>query len=116
MEGQSNDASDLLSPDITYVVPGHHKLSGTFHGREEVMQHLAALRDTSGGTGETLKWIDWLVGESHLACLQYGQAERDGSRYRSHHVFLFTSDEEDLVLSIRVFFEDLDAADRFFSL
>jgi ketosteroid isomerase-like protein len=114
-EGQITDASDLLSPLVTYVVPGRHKMSGTFHGREEVTRHIAALHELSGGTGETLKWIDWMVGETHIAALQYGQAQRGGSIYRGHHLYLLKSDESDLVLDIRIFFEDQEAADRFFN-
>lgn len=89
-------------------------MSGTFHGREEVTRHFAALHELSGGTGEALKWIDWMVGETHIVALQYGQAQRGGIIYRGHHLYLLKSDEHDLVLEIRLFFEDQEAAERFF--
>jgi hypothetical protein len=90
-------------------------MSGTFHGREEVTRHIAALLELSGGTGEALKWIDWMVGETHIAVLQYGQAQRDVSIYRGHHLYLLKFDDRDLVLDIRIFFEDQEAAERFFN-
>ena len=90
-------------------------MSGTFHGREEVTRHIASLLEFSGGTGEALKWIDWMLGDTHIAVLQYGQAQRGSTLYRGHHLYLLRSDERDLVLEIRIFFEDQEAAERFFS-
>jgi ketosteroid isomerase-like protein len=45
-----DNAVTLLSPDVVFTVPGHHKLAGVFHGPEEVRRHFVALADYSGGT------------------------------------------------------------------
>ena len=110
-----DDAVPLLSPSVVYTVPGHHTLSGVFHGPDEVMRHIAALVDYSKGTFEVLKWMDWMVGETHITALQYAQAQNDGRIYRGHHLYLLESDTDDRLSDIKVFFEDQAAADRFFT-
>ena len=110
-----DDTVPLLSPNVVYTVPGHHQLSGVFHGPDEVRRHMATLVDYSKGTFEVLKWLDWMVGETHMAALQYAQAQNTGRIYRGHHLYLLKSDSDDLLSDIRVFFEDQAAADRFFA-
>ncbi len=110
-----DDAVPLLSPNVVYTVPGHHKLSGVFHGPDEVRRHVATLVDYSRGTFEVLKWVDWMLGESHITALQYAQVQKASGIYRGHHLYLLESDSDDLVSDIKVFFEDQAAAERFFT-
>jgi|SRR5580704_12960637 hypothetical protein len=110
-----DDATRLLSPNIVCTVPGQSKLSGIFHGPIEVRRHLVTLVELSGGTFEVLKWLDWMVGETHISVLQYAQAQREARVYRGHHLYLLESDSDDLVADIKVFFEDETAVDRFFA-
>ena len=110
-----DDATRLLSPDIVCTVPGQSKLSGVFHGPGEVRRHLAVMVELSGGTFEILRWVDWMIGETHIAALQYAQAQREARIYRGHHLFLLESESNDLLSDIKVFFEDQAATDRFFS-
>ena len=105
----------LLSPHVVFTVPGHHKLSGVFHGPDEVRSHIAMLVDYSKGTFEVLKWLDWMMGETHMTALQYAQAQNAGRIYRGHHLYLLESDSDDLLSDIKIFFEDQAAADRFFT-
>ncbi len=109
-----DDAVELLSPHVVYSVSGHSRLSGVFHGPDEVRQHIVNLIDFSRGTFEVLKWMDWMVGETHITVLQYAQAQTDGRIYRGHHMYLLEFDPDDLLTAITVFFEDQAAADRFF--
>src|ERR1700722_2660774 len=101
-----DDATRLLSPNVVCTVPGQNKLSGVFHGPDEVRSHLATLLEYSGGKFEILKWMDWMVGETHITALQYAQAQREARVYRGHHLFLLESDSDDLLVDIKVFFED----------
>jgi ketosteroid isomerase-like protein len=110
-----DDVVQLLSPHVEYSVPGHSRLSGVFHGPDEVRRHICDLIDFSRGTFEVLKWMDWMIGETHITALQYAQAQAGGGIYRGHHVYLLESDPNDLLSVIKVFFEDQPAADRFFS-
>ncbi len=105
----------LLSPNVVFTVPGHDKLAGVFHGPDEVIRHFATLTDYSKGTFEVLKWIDWMVGETHIAAVQYAQAQNAGTIYRGHHLYLLESDSGDRLSDIKVFFEDQGAAERFFT-
>jgi hypothetical protein len=110
-----DDAARLLSPNVVCTVPGQNKLSGVFHGPDEVRGHLATLVEYAGGTFEVLKWLDWMVGETHMTALQYAQAQSGARIYRGKHLYLLESDSDDLLSDIRVFFEDQAAADRFFT-
>ena len=56
-----------------------------------------------------------MVGETHISALQYAQAQSRGVIYRGHHLYLLESDHDDLLSSIKIFFDDQPAADRFFS-
>jgi hypothetical protein len=110
-----DEAVQQLSPDVVYSVPGTSQISGEFHGPDEVRGHIVKLIEFSRGTFEVLKWMDWMVGESHITALQYAQAQNHGGIYRGHHIYLLESGPDDLLSRITVFFEDQAAADRFFS-
>ncbi len=113
-ESRFEDAAAVLSPVVVYTVPGHHRLAGVFRGPEEVVRHVAALVDFSRGTFEVLQWVDWLVGDEHVAALQYAQAQNSSRIYRGHHLYLLSFDTDDLVSGITVYFGDPAAAERFF--
>ncbi len=76
---------------------------------------MVKLLELSRGTFEVLKWMDWMVGETHISALQYAQAQGHGDIYRGHHLYLLESDSEDRLSSIKVFFDDQAAAERFFN-
>jgi hypothetical protein len=110
-----DEVMDLLSPDVVYTVPGQSRISGVFQGPDAVRRHIAALIEISRNTFEVLKWLDWMVGETHITALQFAQAQSHGSIYRGHHLYLLETDRNDLLSDIKVFFENQQAADRFFS-
>jgi len=111
----SRAALSLLSPDVVFTVPGRGPLAGVFRGPSEVYEHIDRLFSTTSGTLETLKWVDWLVGLSHVAALQFAQAQDGGLIYRNHHMFVIETDQRDLLSNIRLFFQDQTGADTFFS-
>jgi ketosteroid isomerase-like protein len=112
---QVDEAVRLLSPNVVYMVPGNSQISGVFRGPDEVRRHIVKLIELSRGTFEVLKWMDWMVGETHISALQYAQAQGHGEIYRGHHLYLLESDPDDLLSNIKVFFENPEEADRFFS-
>jgi ketosteroid isomerase-like protein len=111
----SRDVLSLLSPDVVFTVPGQGPLAGVFRGPVEVYEHIGELFTATSGTFEILKWVDWLVGLSHVAALQFAQAQGGGAIYRNHHIFFIETGENDLLTNIRVFFEDQTDADTFFA-
>jgi ketosteroid isomerase-like protein len=112
---KSDDVLSLLAPDVVYTVPGHSPLAGVFHGPAEVHEHIDKLFRVTSGRVEILKWVDWLVGLSHVAAMQLAQAQGGGVVYRNHHLFVVETDRHDLLTDIRVLFEDQDGADVFFA-
>jgi ketosteroid isomerase-like protein len=115
MTDNSADVRSLLSPDVVYTVPGRGPLAGVFHGPDEVFEHVGKLFRATSGTIETLKWVDWLVGLSHIAALQFVQAQSSGVIYRNHHIYVIETGARDLLSDIRVYFEDQTEADSFFA-
>jgi ketosteroid isomerase-like protein len=111
--GNSADVVSLLSPDVIYTVSGHHPLAGTFHGPIEVDAHLRQLFSVTSGTFEVLKSIDWLVGLTNVAVIQFAQAEAGGRIYQGHHMFVLEADQHDLLTKLLLFFEDPNTVDRF---
>ena len=109
------DVASLLAPGVVYTVPGHSPLSGVYHGTAEVHDHIRHLFRATSGTFEVLKWVDWLVGLSHVAALQFVQAQGDGIVFRSHLVYVVETDLHDLITGIRVYFENESNVDAFFA-
>jgi len=109
----SEDVLPLLAPDVTYTVSGHSPLAGVFHGPAEVNAHIRQLFSATSGTFDVLKTVDWLVGLTNVAVIQYAQAQAGGVIYRNHHLFVFETDRHDLLTNIWLFFQDPDDADRF---
>lgn len=110
----SEQAMELLSPQVTYRVQGHHALAGVFSGREEVTRHLMLLLERTRGTLDALKWEDWLLGEDHVAALADIRAQADGQVYTGRYLFLVRFDIDDKIADVIVFIEDERAAERFF--
>ncbi len=111
----SADVLSLLAPEVVYTVPGHGPMAGVFRGPEQVQEHITDLFRLTSGTFEVLKWVDWLLGLSHVAALQFVQAQGDSLIFRAHVVYLVETDRDDLITSIRILFEDESDADTFFS-
>ena len=112
---QLDPMEQLLSPNVTYTVPGRSAISGVFHGPAEVKVHISRLHKFFNGTYDILKWVDWLEGESHVAGIQYVQVQSHGTRYRGHQVYVVTFDHNDALLEIKVLFEDESDALRLLS-
>jgi ketosteroid isomerase-like protein len=110
------EAASLLSAEVVYTVPGQSPMAGVFHGRADVREHLTKVLGLANGTLDVLKWVDWMVGESHVAALQFAQVQGRGMIYRGHHLYLVQTDSDGLLSDIKMFFEEQEEADRFLSL
>ena len=112
----SADVLSLLSPDVEYIVAGRNHLAGTYHGPVEVHEHVLELFRITSGAVEILKWVDWLVGLTHVAALLSAQAQGGAMIFRNHLLFIIETDQHDLLTRIRLVFEDQDEADAFFNM
>jgi hypothetical protein len=65
----TNDALQLVAPDATYRVLGHHSLSGSFSGRDAIAKHLAAIVTQTDGRFDPVKFVDWMIGLRHVSVL-----------------------------------------------
>ena len=104
----------LLSPTVTYRVPGSHTLAGTFHGPDDVTRHLMALADRTRGTFDAFKWEDWMVGQDYVSILADLHMQVERRAFSGRAIFLVGFDPGDRIASLSVFFEDLHAVERVF--
>lgn len=110
-----DNAMELLSPSVTYRVPGGFALAGLFSGSEAVATHLCDLVARTLGTFEAVKWEDWMVGEYHIAALADVQVRIEARRFAGRILFLLRFDMDDKIDEIVVLPEDPRAVERFFS-
>jgi len=110
----AEESMELLSPDVSYRVPGRHALSGTFAGREKVKQHLRDLDEAARGTFEATKWEDWLVGEHYVAAVASFTANAGGRLLATRVLYLVRFDVAGLIAGIEVYFGDESSPSRFF--
>jgi ketosteroid isomerase-like protein len=72
--GSGAELEQILTPDVTWTVPGASRLAGTYRGRREVLGYFRRRRELAGGTLR-LHRRDVLVGEGdRLAALVDGSA------------------------------------------
>ncbi len=113
--GDLDQSARLLSPDATYRVMGSHPLAGVFSGKEAICQHLVQLYERTKGTFDTVKWEDWMLGENHVAALASIRVQSRGKIYKGRNLFVVRFNSEDKISEVNIFFEDAEAAERFFA-
>lgn len=110
----SDEALDLLAPNVTYRVLGHHSLSGEFTGRDAVATHLAAIVTQTAGRFDPVKFIDWMLGLSHVSVLLDVHAEVGGAAELLRLLIAMAFDGDDRIQELTVFFSDPDVAERLY--
>jgi hypothetical protein len=87
--GSSAALRRLLSPDVTWTVPGDNAIAGSYHGLPEVLEYFRRRRDFAGST----VWLsrrDVLVGDgARIAALTDGFATIAGVDHRWSTVGLY---------------------------
>ncbi len=88
--GGSADALEgLLTPGISWTVPGHSPLAGTYRGRPQVLGYFSMRRDLAARTFR-LQRRDVLVGDGDsFAALTDGRATIAGADYHWSTVGLY---------------------------
>ena len=72
--GESAPLRKLITPDITWIVPGENSIAGVYHGADAVFDYFRRRREFAGGTFPMHR-RDVLVGEGErLAALTDGTA------------------------------------------
>ena len=87
--GMSAALEELLTPDITWTVPGNNAIAGTHRGLDEVFAYFRRRRDLAGHTFQ-MQRRDVLVGEGErIAALTDGLATIRGVEHRWSTVGLY---------------------------
>ena len=87
--GSGAELEQLLTPDITWTVPGDNRIAGTYRGLEEVLAYFRRRRDLADGTFR-LDRRDVLTGDGgRVAALTDGFARIAGRDRRWSTVGLY---------------------------
>jgi ketosteroid isomerase-like protein len=87
--GPADALEELLTPGITWTVPGHSPLAGTYRGRPQVLGYFAMRRDLAARTFQITRG-DVLVGDGdRFAALTDGRATIAGAEHHWSTVGLY---------------------------
>jgi uncharacterized protein len=87
--GSADALAGLLTPGITWTVPGHSPLAGTYRGRPQVLGYFAMRRDLAARTFQITR-RDVLVGDGdRFAALTDGRATIAGAEHHWSTVGLY---------------------------
>ena len=101
--------SEIFAPDIEWIVPGHHPLSGTKKGIEEVIAYYKQLQKANFNAEVII-----LEGnENHVIDCHRGWAEVGNLRLNMNWVLLYTI-ENGKIKTMQNFPADQHAVDAFF--
>ncbi len=98
---EPSDVADLLSPQVVFELAEPGAALERTSGRDAVFRELAELANRMWlATGDG--WVDWLIGECHVAALGSAQDRRPDLVDPVCEEVLFTFEPSDVVSAIRV--------------
>ena len=109
--GDIAELSRLFAPDVVWIVPGRHRVAGTFRGQAEVFGYFASLMQLSAGTF-TLAPIDAFANARGGVFIDRATAERDGRRL-DDVLALHVTIRDGRIVEGRDFFHDAAQWDAF---
>lgn len=109
-----DQAIKMLSENVRYHVLGNHALAGTFEGPQAVVAHLLDIANLTSGRFDVIKVQDMMLGVQHVAVLMDVHMEAERKSTLGRQLILVRFDNSDLIDSVTVFVDDLDAAERFY--
>ena len=80
--------NSLFADDIEWHVAGRSKLSGDYHGREQVFEFFGKIMELSGGTSK-IEVHDLLANDEHGIALVNASATRGDQSLEGHDVHTF---------------------------
>ena len=87
--GSGAALEQLLAPDLTWIVPGDNRISGTYRGLEQVLAYFERRRELADRTFR-MQLRDVLVGEgNNIAALTEGRATIRNATHRWSTVGLY---------------------------
>ncbi|HLQ41306.1 MAG TPA: nuclear transport factor 2 family protein [Thermoplasmata archaeon] len=111
--GDKEALKKLIAEDAVWHVPGSTEISGDHRGHEAVFAYFQKLTELSGGTYRA-ELVDVLASDMHAAALAAAIGER-GDRVLEQTYLLFLRIENDRIVEARLFNEDEEAFQAFWS-
>jgi ketosteroid isomerase-like protein len=109
--GDMGTLTELFADDAVWHVPGRGSLSGTKHGRDEILSLFGELMTRSDGT--LVVTLDEVVGgENHTVALNTNRATRNSNTLEQNAVIVFQL-RDGRVTAARQFFDDTATNDEF---
>lgn len=87
--GDLDSARAIFWPDVTYTVPGHSQLAGTYRGPDEVMGYFGKLSALTGGT-YAISRMHWTTSPDRVGLLTRNHATRNGKSLAWDELIVFT--------------------------
>jgi len=92
--GSDTDVRAVLTPDVSWHVPGDNAIAGHYHGIAEVLTFFRRRRDLAGGT-LTMSPRNLLTGQNgHVAAVTDGTATLNGQQHSWSTVGLYRISED----------------------
>ena len=111
--GDKEALKKLIAEDAVWHVSGSTEVSGDHRGHEAVFAYFQKLTELSGGTYRA-ELVDVLASDMHAAALAAAIGER-GDRVLEQTYLLFLRIENDRIVEARLFNEDEEAFQAFWS-
>lgn len=87
--GDLESARAVFWPDVTYTVPGHGLLAGTYRGPDEVMGYFGKLFTLTDGT-YSISRMHWMTSADRVGLLTRNHASRGGKSLSWDELIVFT--------------------------
>lgn len=87
-EGDMDAVSGLMADDIVWHVPGDHRMSGDYQGKQEVLGFFGRLMQETGGTFRN-DVHDLLANDEHGVALVQSSASMGGKTVEDRGVHVF---------------------------
>ena len=111
-DGDMATVRDTFHEDISWVMPGKNRLSGTYEGQEEVFGLIAQVVQATGGTLHQ-EIHDMLESDDHVVVLLKVSASSGDKSAESHQVHVLHT-EDGKLKSMWIMSDDQDAWDAFY--
>ena len=103
-----------LADDAVWHVGGTHRLSGDYHGRDQILAYFDSVRNETADT-MSLEPLEILANDRHGAAFLRVTAERDGRRMETVVADAFRFDDEGRIVEFWAHNADQSAIDEFWS-
>lgn len=88
---------NYVDKNITYIIRGRGKVSGTYRGQEAVARALKKVKELTGGTMFALPEVVLMGEDAVMAYMRVSGTRPDGRTYDQYQAYLYRFDQGKLV-------------------